>query len=311
MRRWSASPAAATAAAIVLVTLLPLPSGASDDGPAFRSPDFPWQSARAADAHAFVPAFESAQSALNRLERAYRDLDLETYASLLTTDYRFITNDPRFDGDYPDGLDRASDIASTAGLLGVVPVEGKPRITSIDFDLGLVSEGADSEHADSLDHYRLLVVPNPAMTVHADGAEDMQTTRSLLAFYMVRGDAAVLPAGAPADAKHWYLRRWVETPGKDGEADAVVAPSVADLRMARNPASGPFEVVLTLPSSGLYQIEIFDVAGRRIRREPPATFQAGTTHIELRETGKLAAGIYWLRLTQNGRALATRVATRL
>ena len=297
-----------------------VPAFADDEAarPAFRSPAFPWDLAREGAPRVYAPEYESPQSALNRLERSYRDLDLELYASLLTADYRFITDDPRFDSEYPEGLDRLFDVSSSAGLFGAVLVPNKPRIRTIEFDLGLVGEGADPEHPDSLDHYRLLVTPRPVMTIKAGTAEapeEMHLRRTLLAFYMVRGDAAMLPPGAPGTDGVWYLRRWVETP-QEAEplaADDAVSASAAKagFALAQNPARGPFEIVLSLPSQGAYEIEIFDVAGRSLHRRPPAAFAAGETRLQLAESARLPAGIYWVRVSGEGRALATRVVTKL
>ncbi len=281
--------------------------GATPSQPSFRSPTFPWDLRGAAQVH-FAP-IDAPRGALERLAQSYRDLDLETYAALLTADYRFITADPRFDASYPDGFDRTFDIASSAGLFNATPIPGKPAVTSIDVELGTLSEGADPEHADSLGRYRLIIAPHMKMTVHAGEAE-LHMERSLLAFYVVRGDAAVLFPGAPADASHWYLRRWVETPDEMA-ANAPRPAAEPSLRMARNPASGPFELDLTLPEAGLYDVELFDVAGRRIGRRPPVRFPAGASHYRLGDTARLPAGIYWIRLARDGRTLVTRVATRL
>lgn len=306
--------------ALVAVSALAcaIPAATADEtSPApYRSPAYPWDRAADGKSRTFAPDGESPQSALNRLEKSYRELDLELYASLLTADYRFVSDDPRIDGNYPEGLDRTLDITSSAGLFGATPVPGKPSIASIEFDLGLVGEGADPDHPDSLEHYRLLVAPRPVMTIRASTAEEMHLRRTLLAFYMVRGDAAVLPEGAPANAGLWYLRRWVETPEESepvpgGEGAAAAGPANATFALAQNPARGAFELVLSLPAPGAYEVEVFDVAGRSLRRRPPATFEAGTSRLELAESAKWPPGIYWIRLSQGGRPLATRVGTRL
>jgi hypothetical protein len=79
----------------------------------------------------------------------------------------------------------------------------------------------------------------------------------------------------------------------------------------KNPAAGPFEIDLAVPEAGRYQIEVFDVAGRRSIARVSETLRAGGSRLELRDTGKLPAGIYWISLSREGRSLATRVATRL
>lgn len=286
-------------------------AAAADDGasgPPFRDPAFPWQLEDLGAAPLKLASATTPRAALERFAQSYHDLDLEAYAALLTADYRFVTADPRFDEAYPDGFDRTQDVASTAGLFNLTPVPGKPAITSIDAMLGEVAEGADPEHPDSLGHYRLIVAPRMHMVVHAGEAE-MRLERSLLAFYMVRGDAAALFDPAPADAEHWYLRRWVETPdAAEAGGDGAVEPAMA---LTRNPAAGPFEIDLSLPAAGLYDIELFDVAGRRIGRRLPVRFPAGASHHRLDDTARLPAGIYWIRLSQGGRSLLTRVATRL
>lgn len=285
--------------------------------PAFRSAAYPWDIEHPGTPRVYAPEFESPQSALNRLEKSYRELDLELYGSLLTADYRFITGDPRFDREYPEGFDRLTDLGSMAGLFNVDTPPNRLAVTMIEFDLGLVGEGTDPDHPDSLDHYRLLIAPNPAMTVHAGTPEEpaqMQMTRSLLAFYMVRGDAAVLPDGAPATDGVWYLRRWVETPPEQpapGDAGGVQAAARASFALAENPARGPFQLLLTLPARQMCAIELFDVTGRSMHRRPAAAFEAGTTRLELTESASLPAGIYWVRVMQESRELGTRVVTKL
>jgi hypothetical protein len=302
---------AATLAGVLFHSLAMVAGAHADE--AFRNAGYPWHLAPAAVERLAALGSTSPQSALNRLEQSHRDLDLEAYAALLTADYRFITAEPRIRGKYPDGFDRRSEISAAAGLFGRAPVPGQAPVTSIDLDLGLVSEGADPDHPDSLDHYRLIVAPTPAMTIRAANDGFMTLSRGLHAFYLVRGDAAVLPEGAPALPDRWSVRRWVETPetqmAEAGAADAAAVPD--PLKLVKNPAAGPFEIDLAVPEAGRYQIEVFDVAGRRSIARVSETLRAGGSRLELRDTGKLPAGIYWISLSREGRSLATRVATRL
>ena len=90
----------------------------------------------------------------------------------------------------------------------------------------------------------------------------------------------------------------------------VVVPvkSVLALAGARpNPTSGPILVSFSLGSSSPAALEMFDVAGRRVFAREVGALGAGEHVVRLDEGGtRVPAGLYFLRLAQDGRALVAR-----
>jgi hypothetical protein len=68
----------------------------------------------------------------------------------------------------------------------------------------------DFGHPDSTAQYRKVVVTVFGGAIEVPGSPDttVYEIASRQELYVVRGDAAVLPAGAAADTTHWYVRRW-------------------------------------------------------------------------------------------------------
>ena len=55
-------------------------------------------------------------------------------------------------------------------------------------------------------------------------------------------------------------------------------------------------------------LELFDAAGRQVARQAVGTLGPGDHMVTLGKTAQLRAGLYFLRLTQEGRVLHARVA---
>jgi hypothetical protein len=78
-----------------------------------------------------------------------------------------------------------------------------------------------------------------------------------------------------------------------------------------NPSVGALTVAFTLPSWAPATLELLDVGGRRLIGREVGSLGAGGHLLRLDDGLRLAPGMYWLRLTQNGRALIKRgVAVR-
>jgi hypothetical protein len=75
-----------------------------------------------------------------------------------------------------------------------------------------VSIANDPDHPDSTVHYRKCVITLLEMEIDVPNTLDPYPTSyhvsSAHELYLVRGDAAVVPAGSAADSSHWYMRRW-------------------------------------------------------------------------------------------------------
>lgn len=99
---------------------------------------------------------------------------------------------------------------------------------------------------------------------------------------------------------------WVTVPTSDvppgGSLSFALDP------VAPNPAVGRFHASFTLPSADPARLELIDVAGRRIAAREVGSLGPGRHEIALADARQLAAGIYFVRLTQGGRVATRRVA---
>jgi hypothetical protein len=126
-----------------------------------------------------------------------------------------------------------------------------------------------------------------------------------------RGRLAYEDRSVTAGTRYAYRLSYDDagTPRTSAEA-WVEVPVLAQLALAGlrpNPATGAnLQVAFTLPNSAPARLELLDIAGRRIAEREVGSLGAGS-HVEpLGAGGRVPAGLYWLRLTQGGRALVTR-----
>ncbi|OLE24869.1 MAG: hypothetical protein AUI36_32870 [Cyanobacteria bacterium 13_1_40CM_2_61_4] len=73
-----------------------------------------------------------------------------------------------------------------------------------------------------------------------------------------------------------------------------------------NPAHGILRVAYTLPSSERATLDLIDVAGRRVARREVGAMGPGPHELSF-DTPRMSAGLYFIRLTQAGQVLTTRV----
>ena len=98
-------------------------------------------------------------------------------------------------------------------------------------------------------------------------------------------------------SERWSEESWVEVP-------RTLVFSLEGLRP--NPAAGDLIVAFTLPSASPATLELLDVSGRRLLSREVGALGAGHHRLRLDEGLSLAPGIYWLRLTQDGRSHLVR-----
>jgi hypothetical protein len=162
-----------------------------------------------------TPQADSPQNFALRLEATWESQVVNEYAKLITGDFRYhfsVQTDPMLVDRYPNwGFD--DEVESTKHLFeGFTNTSGEavPAANRIDLTLSGLSYQADFEHADSAAYYQKVVITNLGAVIEVPGYTEPITydTSARHELYLVRGDAAVLPDGATADATRWYVRRW-------------------------------------------------------------------------------------------------------
>ena len=174
-----------------------------------------------------TPQADSPPHLVQRFEATWEAQALNQYALLLTEDFRFeFSNaaDPGLVVTYGDHWKKADEVAAITQLFdGFTPLGGTyiPGASTIRITLPPLSFDPDPDHPDSTTHYREVSLGTFAMIVDvAPAGGQVDTTRYQIGngnrqdVYLVRGDAAVLAAGAARDSTRWYIRRWEDkTPG--------------------------------------------------------------------------------------------------
>ncbi len=263
--------------------------------------------------------------ALKQMEKAYATKSIELQSSLFTDDYRFHSLVMKL-SEYVDGSDREREIRIAKNLFaGRLFGKGEPKPDAMRLELvcGDVTEGPDPEHADSTEHYRVLVSNKFSMRVIEDGKERMSVPSSQHVFHVVRGDAAVLASGQKADAGKWYIRRWLEntsgvqtaladSKGDCGEgatagAKLTPGPGALAVRALNNPACPALEVMCDVPGTEALHVDVFDVTGRLANQREIAVKNAGALKVEAGAGANLTPGVYWVRLRQAKLKPSTRM----
>jgi hypothetical protein len=72
-----------------------------------------------------------------------------------------------------------------------------------------------------------------------------------------------------------------------------------------NPALGASRLGFSLPSNDPATLEVYSVDGRRVLTREVGSLGAGSHFVEL-SPGLVRPGVYWIRVTQQGRSLTKR-----
>ena len=162
-----------------------------------------------------TPAADSQVHLAQRLETTLEWKVEAEYAKLLANDFRYRFSadaDPLLVDQYPN-WGRTDEIAAMTHLFHGFTNSNSdsiPGAASINLTLTGVQYAGDPDHADSTTHYGRIIITNLSGEITVPAVPDWTTfvISSRHEFLVVRGDAAVLPAGAVADSTRWYLRRW-------------------------------------------------------------------------------------------------------
>jgi hypothetical protein len=165
---------------------------------------------------------DSPEGWLRHFESAYEGRNAVEYGTLFSDDFRFFFGTSDLAARYPDGWTRDDEIASAEHLFhGFTNATGRtlPAARQIEVGLDPHQVQPDPEKPDSAAWYRVVVVPSVSVRFWFEGSTTADVEWDRHEFWLVRGDAArVAGADRPADADHWYVRRWVEKVAGGGYA---------------------------------------------------------------------------------------------
>ena len=273
------------------------------------------------------------ESAIDRYVWAFRDRSPEGVGGVLTSDYVFHHKGDDLQ-DYLKGIDRASEMRSIRGMLEGVTRDGAvvlPPPVSVAITADGISQQFDPEHPDSTEHYRVITVKRLEVRLAMPDGQQMITPASQHVMHVVRGDAAALVEGQPADKGSWYIRRWLndvsavqgalrERDGGCGEQEPAppqgpttaagpppTVPTVLAVRPLLNPACAELAVSCDLPGREPVRIEVYDVSGRLVNRREIQVGRAGTVTLEAGKGAHILPGVYWVRLGQASRRPSTQM----
>jgi len=269
---------------------------------------------------------DSPAGAIREYAQAFSERSVPRLGALLAADFRsHIAGEDRVESRFPEGIDRTMEMRVIRGLIQGVR-HGDSVLAAPIRDIRVKAEGLheadDPEHPDSTEHYRLVVIDRFTFDLSAEDGTEYLGHPSLHIVHLVRGDAAMLVAGQPADARHWYIRRWLEdvngladalgkVEGDCEQADSAVSSrALATLALSIHPLGNPacptLDVACDLPAAGPARLEVFDVMGRRLQQKTFDVTTPGTMKLQAGAGVRLAPGAYWVRLSQ-----ASRYSTRM
>ena len=99
------------------------------------------------------------------------------------------------------------------------------------------------------------------------------------------------------DAEVFTAETWVEVPAGYSFALEGFRP---------NPAASPCQIAFSLADDSPATLEIYTIAGRRAMQESVGSLGPGSHVVDLSRGSNLAAGVYWIRLTQSMKSVTTK-----
>jgi hypothetical protein len=264
------------------------------------------------------PAVPPLRAVLDLLH-AYSTKDLEAYARILTPEFRFFSagageDEPAY------VMTREEELTSALHLFnGVVRPSGEvlQAAREIRVEAGPFRVEPDPEFPKSRDYARVVAL-NVGLQIFFDEQDPIVAVPGQHEFYLHR----ITSAGAGSNSRYpdgeWRIRTWVEgaapapadrpkhVPKALAAAPVPVALPTPRLAMAplQNPARGAFVLNLALAEPGPAHLQVLDVMGRRILSRD---IDGSSQRFVLDPGPGLAAGVYWLRLSQGRASVITRV----
>jgi len=163
-----------------------------------------------------TPPNNTPQNTMLRFQAAYQYQDITTYKNLLTADFRYTfsqQSDPSLVTLYGNNWGKDDETESATHLLtGFTNSGGTYVAPASAITMAFINDQyyTDPAHSDSARFYDYTPITTVNLNIDVP-TSDGGTTYNISAphsFYLVRGDAAFLDAGQPADSTHWYIRHW-------------------------------------------------------------------------------------------------------
>ncbi len=164
-----------------------------------------------------APPNDSPQNTMIRFQEAYQYQDIGQYTGLLTADFRY-TFSAQSDGNlvtlYGNNWGKDDESESAKHLLtGFTNSVGTYYPPANNISIQFINDQYYQWplHADSTSFYVYCPVSTVNLNIDVPVDGGGSTTYNISAphsFYLVRGDAAFLDAGQPADSTHWYIQHW-------------------------------------------------------------------------------------------------------
>jgi hypothetical protein len=201
-----------------------------------------WASVRAAYRSTTNPSLaanETPQGAIARLVGSYERKLPDEYGGLFTGDFTYefsSQTDPTLVQAYSAGWFKLDEKESSLHLFqGYTPPGGATLYAATDISVVLASQTPSDDNSSGVDpvtHKVLATRVDGSITVPQPGTDAtiFAFTNNYNVFYLVRGDVATgLDASQAADARHWYVYKWVdlseEMPIGSGNRLLVQAPT--------------------------------------------------------------------------------------
>jgi len=162
-----------------------------------------------------TPLNDTPANTMIRFERAYENQALAEYIALFSNDFSFrfsAQTDPMLVSQFGTTWGVTRDSTSTRHLFdGFTSDSGDYRAGASAITLTLTGPQfrADPDQPDSAAYYKLVTVPAIMLSLEIPGTDGFEIAAPH-DFHLVRGDAAVLRAGQPADSTRWYIHRWTD-----------------------------------------------------------------------------------------------------
>jgi hypothetical protein len=276
-----------------------------------------------------LPTADTPEGAVRRLLTAYCNRDLDGYAAMLARRFTIMSYDP--DPRPVRGVyrRREDEVVSAAHLLhGFIDSSGVwiPGAVAIAVTIGNLRVPVRRPES----RYRAALADSVKLSVRRRDGSGFETSFPRYSFIVVRAESSAVAADQLADPARWIVLRWYmmpyfpqrarpstlvtpQRPPAPRAADSLQArsPSLAPLRLAfmrtPNPAHWPVRLIVEVPERGSAQVEVFDVQGRRVSINDLGEREPGDYTVPATSGVQLAPGTYWFRLTQNRRAVTTRI----